>query len=292
MNLFREKYPPFLGSETGNVPPGKALFHVIPVPFEKSVSYGTGTRRGPSAILRASQQLELFDGHSVPAENGIHTTGPVRCSGPSAGVLDRITRACSAALAHSAIPVILGGEHSVTCGVMPAFTGRGIQFGVVQFDAHADLRDSYEGDRYSHASAMKRVVDLGIPLFQIGIRSLSPGEQEFRKSLPVPGIDAEDLFKNGLPAKVLPDDFPGDIYVTFDIDALSPSLVPATGTPEPGGLDWYTAMALVERICAEREIIGFDLVELAPQKNHHASDFTAARLIYNTMGMISRKHAL
>ena len=285
MNLFREKYPPFLGSETGNASPGRALFHIIPVPFEKSVSYGKGTRKGPSAILRASQQLELFDGHSVPAEKGIHTTAPVRCSGPAARVLDRITAACSAALAHGAIPVILGGEHSVTCGAMPAFIRREKKFGVVQFDAHADLRDSYEGDRYSHASAMKRVVDLGIPLFQIGIRSLSPPEQEFRKSLPVPGIDAEDLFKNGLPRKVLPDDFPEDIYLTIDIDALSPSLVPATGTPEPGGLDWYTAMALLDKI-------GFDLVELAPLKNHHASDFTAARLIYNTMGMISRKRSL
>ncbi len=289
MNMIRGKYPPFLGSETGNGPAESSMFHVIPVPLERSVSYGAGAKNGPSAILAASQQLEVYDGRSVPAEKGIHTKAPVRCGGSILEILARITESVADSIRSRAIPVVLGGEHTVTCGVFPAFASVCRDFGVVQFDAHADLRDSYEGDPYSHASAMKRVVDAGIPLFQIGIRSLSPPEADYRLKRRIPSLDAELLARRGIPSKILPKSFPENVYITFDIDVFNPALVPSTGTPEPGGIDWYAAMELLEKICVERNIVGFDVVELAPINKFHAPDFTAARLVYNLMGFITRK---
>jgi agmatinase len=289
MNWFSKKFPAFLGSERENTPADRAFFHVIPAPLEQSVSYGRGTKHGPSAILTASQQLELFDGHSVPADRGIHTARPVNCRGSVAAVLARIERACAAALERAAVPVVLGGEHTVTCGVAPALQSHCGGIGIVQFDAHADLRDSYEGDPYSHATVMKRLLDRDIPIFQLGVRSMSPGEHELRQHRGIGHYDADMLASQGLPRNVLPADFPEKVYITFDIDAFSPALVPATGTPEPGGLEWYAAMGLLEKICREKTIVGFDVVELAPRPGLHAADFTAARLVYNIMGMITRK---
>lgn len=279
----------FLASELDDIAPEEARFHVIPAPFEASVSYGGGTAAGPDAILDASDQLELWDGLSIPAAQGIHTHPPVDCTGDAEAVLDRISRATRSVLDAGGTPVLLGGEHTVTYGALAALRERFGRFGVVQFDAHADLRDSYEGSRWSHASVMRRAVsDLGLPLVQYGVRALCTEEVAFRREAGVTHWDAAQLARSGVPARPLPDNFPESVYVTFDVDGLDPSIMPATGTPVPGGLGWYDALRLVERSVSGRRVLGFDVVELAPIAGWHAADFAAARLVYDIMGIIQR----
>jgi len=282
----------FHGDDVIPSAPEKALFHVIPVPYEASVSYGHGTAAGPLAILEASAQLELFDGRSVPADKGIYTDAPVDCEGAREDVFDRIGQAVSRALCCGAIPVVLGGEHSLTSAVVKAVAEHCGSIGVVQFDAHADLRESYEGSVWSHASVMKRIHDMGIPIYQIGTRSYCLEERELRERARIPYVDAERLHSEGLDAVQLPADFPERIFISFDIDALDGAIMPATGTPVPGGLGWYDAMRLVERLTKECRCIGFDVVEFAPISGFHAFDFAAAQLVYNIMGYVARSRTV
>jgi len=286
-------YYRFAEAEATPPPPEKARFHILPVPYEKHVSYGHGTAAGPAAILEASQQLEIYNAMGMPARDaGIFTHPPVVCRGSVENVMNAITAKTTAILQQSKIPVMLGGEHTVSFGAVravqnayPARTGKPT-FGVVQFDAHADLRDSFRGTPWSHACVMRRIVDLGIPLFQLAVRSLSEPEQRFRTAQKIPHLDAVDFSENGIPTTLLPKNFPRQIYLTFDIDALDPSLVPGTGTPEPGGLFWWDALRLLRRVMAGRQVLGFDIVEVAPQAGAHVSEFTAARLAYEIMAMI------
>lgn len=271
----------FLESEIPDLSKEQCLFHVIPAPFEQTVSYGGGTADGPDAILEASYQLEAYDGISCPCEHGIYTH-------ENANTLMTIEAAISDVLNTGGIPVMLGGEHTVTYGALKALKESGENFGIIQFDAHADLRDSYEGDPFSHACVMKRAIDMDIPLFQIGVRALSIFEVELRKEKEIPFLDGYDIGRNGIPPNLLPDGFPKKVYVTIDVDGLDPSIMPSTGTPEPGGLGWFQTMDCLEQIVATKTVIGFDVVELAPIKELHAPDFLAARLIYNFMGLISR----
>lgn len=282
--------PAFLASEFDPQPEDKAFFHIIPVPYEASVSYGGGAAHGPQALLEASQQLEAWDGISSPGELGLYTAPAVDCAGDAQTVLGRIEAAVAKALRHSAVPVMLGGEHTVTLGALRALAAAGGEpFGVVQFDAHADLRDEYEGNIYSHASVMCRAVkDLGLPLAQFGCRDFCRAEVENRRLCGVTSWDAATLAREGLPARPLPEAFPRRVYVTFDVDGLDGSIMPATGTPSPGGLGWYDALTLLERCMAGREVIGCDVVELAPIAGLHFADFTAAKLTHAIMGMIQR----
>ncbi|MFZ7127416.1 MAG: agmatinase [Desulfobacterales bacterium] len=280
--------PWFLESELGRRPPGDCRFHVIPVAFEQSVTYGTGTAAGPAAILEASQQLEVFDGISIPGEAGIFTQAPLICGEDAEQAMLEISAAVARALQMGKTPVMLGGEHTVTVGALHALLEQQDPVGIVQFDAHADLRDVYEGSPLSHACVMRRAVDMGFAIFQIGVRSLSPEESAFREARGIPHLDARDYFRNGFPVPLLPPGFPDTIYLTIDVDGLDPSVISATGTPEPGGLGWYDMMDALEIVCRGRRVLGFDVVELAPVTGHHASDFAAARLVYNTMGVVSR----
>lgn len=276
----------FLAGEIPNAQPGQAAFHVIPAPLESSVSYGSGTALGPAAVLQASTQLELWDGSSVPASRGIHTTPEVSCAGGGEAALQGVESATIFALECGAIPFVVGGEHTVTLGALRALHKRHGRFGVVQFDAHADLRDSYEGTGLSHACVMRRAVsDLGLDLFQLGVRALSLEEVEFRKAANISGIDARKLHLEGIPSILLPEDFPDKIYLTFDVDGLDPSVIRATGTPVPGGIGWQDALTLLSLAVSGRTVIGADLVELAPVPGDHASDFAAAQLLYCMMGL-------
>jgi len=286
--MSENRSPLFLEDEIGIVPAEGSLFHVIPVPWEATVSYGGGTADGPEAILAASSQLEVWDGLSIPADLGIHTTEAVDCAGEPEDVLARIEAATAGALTAGAVPVLLGGEHTVTLGALRALAALDEPVGIIQFDAHADLRDTYEDSPYSHACVMHRALDLELPIFQIGIRSLSPAEVRLRQAMAIPSIDGPDLPLTPPKGRVLPEDFPAKVYVTFDVDGLDPSLMPATGTPEPGGLFWHQAMWLLSAIARERQVIGFDVVELAPVSALHAPEFICARLAYNLMGFIAR----
>lgn len=278
---MHRKFPKFLASEIPDLQPEDCLFHVIPAPYEKTVSYGSGTSDGPWAILKASYQLEAYDGISEPCAEGIYTHPPCE-------LLTDIDQTLAETLDLHCIPIVLGGEHTISFSAVKAFHDRGEPFGVVQFDAHADLRDQYEGTPWSHACVMKRVFDLGVPVFEIGTRSLSLLEEEFRRDNDIAHIDAVNFAGEDLPDILLPDDFPPRIYVTIDVDVFDPSIMPATGTPEPGGLNWYQVMHALELLSKQRRIIGFDVVELAPIPHLHAPDFTVARMIYNLMGFIER----
>ena len=254
----------FLASEYEPARPEQAAFHIIPVPLEQSVSYGGGT--------------------APPA---------VDCDAPIETVLDRIEAATAHALRCKALPVILGGEHTVSLGALRALAAEaartGEPFGVVQFDAHADLRSQYEGAIYSHASVMHRAVaDLGLPLAQFAMRDFCREEVEVRRQYNVLHYDADVLFRQGLPEQPLPADFPRRLYITFDVDGLDASLMPATGTPSPGGLFWHQALLLIERCLQGRSMVGMDVVELAPLPGLHHADFTAAKLTHALMGFAQR----
>ena len=283
----------FLQSEIDQSPMDQAGFSVLPVPLEKTVSYGGGTCLGPAAIIEASEQLETWDGKSNPSSLGIHTCHAIDCTitaGETAThVIDRIADAVTAILKAGSMPVVLGGEHTVTYGVIKGYLNAGItDFGVVQIDAHADLRDAYEGDKLSHASVMKRVIDEGIPLYQLGIRAYCEEEMATRKQKHVYFQDADELVPNNIQSIQLPDDFPKNVFFTLDIDGMDPSVFPSTGTPVPGGLAWYQTLNLFESVAKQRNIIGFDVMEFAPIDGFHAYDFAAALLTYKMMGIVQR----
>lgn len=314
-------YQDFLASEITESSKELSRFHVIPVPMESSVSYRTGTSKGPWAILEASQQLKAWDGQSEPLSLGIHTSESVDCTGNAEEILSYIELSVKNSLELNAIPVILGGEHTVTLGALRALkkhcgdnqafgseqscadsSASGTTssaaalacppFGIIQIDAHADLRNEYEGTPYSHACVMRRAVDdLGLPLFQLGIRALSSEEVRVRQERKIGYIDAREIHMKGIQGvanKLLPDSFPEKIYISIDVDGLDPSVIRATGTPVPGGIGWYDTLTLLEQCIAGRSVVGFDVVELAPFANDHASDFAAAQLTYCVMGMIQR----
>jgi agmatinase len=284
--------PAFWVIDAPSVAPDRARYEVIPAPFERSTSYGHGAENGPRAILDASRQLEAFDGVDVPAEAGILTGPPVDCAeGDVETVLGRIGARVAAAHAAGRIPVMLGGEHTATLGAVRALRTRVASFGVVQFDAHGDLRDRYQDNAFSHACVMRRIAEAGLPLFQIGVRSLSVPEVRYRWTSRIAHLDADALRNGELLDRPLPVGFPETIYLTFDVDAFDPSLVPGTGTPEPGGLTWREAVRALAGVIAGRRVLGFDVVELAPIAGNPVSDFTAAKLVYTIMGLINRTGA-
>lgn len=282
----------FLGHEIPQSTPEEALFHIIPVPFEDTVSYGGGTGKGPNAILKASQQLMAFDGVSTAAADaGIFTAPASECCAQTEMVLDSITRRVRKTLSIDKIPVVLGGEHTVTMGNIQAYIDEGIEIGVIHFDAHADLRYIYDGTPYSHGCVMRRIFEKDIPFYQVGNRAVSKEEYEFRTEKNIPNISAYDIYGPAKKEFQIPASIPEKVFVTIDIDVLDPSIVSATGSPVPGGLQWYDMLAFLQKIVSERTVVGFDCVELAPLENDHKSDFAATQLIYSFMGMIARGRA-
>ena len=282
-------YPVFLGSEFKHPKAEDAFFHVLPIPYEESVSYGGGTNKGPASILEASWQLETWDGQSNPSSLGIHTLPPVDMSGSAEEVIEKIAKATKGIIDAGGLPVGLGGEHTITYGIVKGLIDAGIKdFGLVQIDAHADLREAYEGNPYSHASVMKRVVDLDIPLFQLGIRAYCEEEIHIRKAHGIHHIDADILVPGNVQKVELPEGFPSKVFFTLDIDGMDPSVFPSTGTPVPGGLGWYQTLSIFESIAKQCEIIGFDVNEFAPIEGFHAYEFSASLLTYKMMGIIER----
>ena len=292
----------FCPSEFGVRDEGECLFQVVPVPLEVSVSYGGGTADGPEAILVAADELEAVYQGTQPGLAGVHVGEAVHC-GRGVAVEDslmELAERVAGLLGAGKVPVVLGGEHTVTfgalAGVAEAMGERA--FGVVQFDAHADLRDQYGGNPMSHACVMRRAHEkLGMPVQQIGVRGIAPEEVDYRGAAGIGHVDGHEIGRNGVPGQLLPDDFPEDVYVTFDIDALDASLMPATGTPSPGGLFWHHVTELLEKVVGggengrRRRIIGFDVVELAPMEGFHAADFTAASVVYALMHAVLESRA-
>jgi agmatinase len=259
---------------------------VLPVPYDFSTTYQGGTRWGPRAILSASQNMELWDEElGATHRAGIHTLPEVEPTalGPEA-MAERVERAVGWILDQGRLPAMLGGEHSITAGAVRAAARRFPGLTVLQLDAHADMRDTYLDSPYSHACVMRRVRER-VPAASVGIRSFGEEEAGHLREHPIPMWSTRSL-------RALRGDWSPifaalteTVYVTFDLDALDPAVMPATGTPEPGGLDWYEAVDLLRAVAARSRIVGFDVVELAPIPGQVASDFLAARLAYRLIGL-------
>ncbi len=281
--------PAFLGTEYANAPAGRAAFHVIPAPMEVSVSYGGGAARGALAILRASGQLEAHDRGLAPGRLGIHTQPSIRLPRRASAEawLDAIQSRVARTLAVGARPLLLGGEHTVTLGAARALAAADKEpVGFIHIDAHADLRDTFEGTPLSHACVMRRVAELGFPLVQFGTRAYAAEEADFRRRSRIRAYDADALLDAPLPRAPFPARFPRRLYITFDLDGLDPSQMPATGTPVAGGLAWHQAMRLLDRVTRGRTVIGADVVELAPIPGLHHADFTAAQTAHRLLALM------
>ncbi|MEZ4567712.1 MAG: arginase family protein [Desulfobacterales bacterium] len=222
------------------------------------MSYGIGTAKGPEAILESSQQLELFDGTSIPAEHGIYTHPPIDCEGKPEAVLKKIKAAVASALTLEKIPVLLGGEHTVSVGAFQAIKETIKNVGIIQFDAHADLRNTHEGTPHSHACVMPPGPGSKNSLFPDRRAQLSHTRSISSDVKRIPHLDASTLHETEIPLQYCRRIFQENIYITFDVDAFDPSIMPATGTPEPRGLAWHQTFELLERIVSARQIIGFD----------------------------------
>lgn len=283
----------FFESEIKDASPNSAGFHIIPVPYEKSVSYGKGTANAPAAIISASNQLETYDQiHGEPCSYGIYTAPAIDCRGEASQVLQRVRNATKEAVKNGAIPFVLGGEHTVSYGAVMGVVDANPRdkIGIVHFDAHADLRENYEGSIWSHACVMKRLADEELPIYQIGVRAISFEEIATRDLLPeqIKFQDAKTLCRPTNTHKItLPENFPQKIYISVDIDVLDGMLFPATGTPVAGGLQFWQLIDLLESVCEGRKTVGMDLVEFAPN-GIHAYDFAAADLAYKMMGIAYR----
>jgi agmatinase len=278
----------FLDSELTESERGPdARFHIVPMPLEATVSYGSGTADGPAALIAASDQLERLWRGFEPCTAGIHTTPAIDCAQPIEAALADLAVRTESIVRAGAVPVTLGGEHSLTYGaVVGVQRALGRPVGVVQIDAHADLRLAYQGHRHSHASVMQLLTEEeGTKLAQYGVRALSSEEAARRAANGVVFIDAEALVMGNVTEVTLPDDFPQDIYISFDVDGLDAAIMPATGTPVPGGLGYYQALSLARSALRGRRCVGMDIVELAPIDGAEVWDFTAAQLTYALIGI-------
>ncbi len=280
----------FLGLPADDVYPAAADARAVIVPFglEATVSYGAGTAAGPAAILEASHQVELFDEEfwcEPVAGYGVATLAPLLPATPVAAALDQLQGAVGGVLTAGKFPLTLGGEHSLTAGAIRPFVERYPDLAILHFDAHADLRDGYEGEPFSHAAALRRCLDQGdMPLVSLGIRNISASEIPFLEANGgrIHIHWAKDL-RSWNPAEIVEPLVGRPVYLTFDLDGFDASLMAATGTPEPGGMFWDDAMAVIRAAAKVSTIVGADVVELAPKPNLHACDFLAAKLAYKIL---------
>jgi agmatinase len=266
--------------------PERARVMIIPAPLEYSVCYMKGTEHGPQAILDASSQMELYDEEldCCPIEIGIYTRPALDYRDlDHAAALQATGDAVCEALERGQLPFTLGGEHSLSAPVIAAVRERYPDLTVVHIDAHGDLRDQFEGTPLSHACIERRVVDMGIPLLEIGIRSISPEEAEFLKTGPDVAIVYAHAMARGR-ATIPWERLSAHTYLTVDLDAIDPAEMPAVGTPEPGGLSWYQTLDLLREIFRRTTVVGMDVVELCPMPGQTRADFLAAKLVYKMIG--------
>ena len=259
---------------------------VLPVPYDSTTDWRSGTRNGPQAIIDASQYLELYD-LELDREIyrvGIHTLPEVQplMSGPEQ-MVQRVTEVAEELIRRGKMIVMLGGEHSLTVGVVRASRGKYEDLSVLQLDAHADLRHDYLGTEYSHACVMRRVLEL-CPIVQVGIRSLSQEEHQFLVQRGMQPFYAPGLCLDAASAERIASTLSQNVYITIDLDVFDPSVMSAVGTPEPGGIAWGDALSLLEAVAHNSNIIGFDLVELCPQEGSVSCAFLAAKLAYKLIG--------
>jgi agmatinase len=285
----------FLGLESQFSSYDSSRIVVLPVPYEHTVSYGGGTGRGPKAILDASRYVEFFDeelGVELCKSAGIATL-PFLALGKSTDgkAMAKIYGAVKKLIADGKVVAVLGGEHTISQAPIKAHLENYPDLSVIHFDAHADLRDTYEGSKFSHACVMARVCEFLDParVVQVGIRALSPEEADFIRRSGMTTLYAHQIraTENWIPS-VLPK-LSKHVYVTFDVDAFDPPIMPSTGTPEPNGLFWPETMKLLRLIGEQKRIVGFDVVELAPKRGVPHPDYTTAKFTYKLMNYAFQK---
>jgi agmatinase len=291
------RHPTFLGIDP---PTHDPLAVVLPVPYEASTSYLQGTGSAPEAILEASVQVELHDEDAgdEPCEQGLLTLPALDVGGRPAEVVARIADAVDEELGRGRFVCSLGGEHTMTVGCVRGAARHADELVVVSIDAHADLRSSYRGSELSHACVMRRLVEDGRPIVEVGVRSLSAAEARDLPSLDVTVVRAAEIEASRRTGtgrewidRVAAETAARDVYLSVDLDGLDPSVLPGVGTPEPGGLLWYETLDLIAHLFEVSHVVAADLVELCPRPGEDASSFAAARLAYKIIGHALRKRA-
>jgi len=285
MNYLSQKKG-FLGYEASEKIENKVV--VVPFGLEKTVSYGNGTKNGPKEIIRASHQVELFDeelNKEPYKEIGIKTLKPFPIKKTINSALNQLAKINEEIISKKKFPIIFGGEHSITPGSIRPFVKKYNEITLLHFDAHADLRESYNGEKFSHASAIKRCLDFkNVKVVSFGIRNLSQPEMNFyennRDRITIFWGKDKKEWKLDRLESIFKDK---NVYITFDVDGFDSSIMPATGTPEPGGLLWEDVLPIIKKICQISNIVGADINELAPIKNFDSYNFLVAKLAYKIL---------
>jgi agmatinase len=276
----------FLGYDANQKVDPKVI--VVPFGLEKTVSYGGGTKNGPKEIIKASHQVELFDeelNKEPYKEIGIRTIKPFLIKKNIEQALEQLSGINKKIIADNKFPMVFGGEHSITPGSIKPLVDKYDEITLLHFDAHADLRESYQGEKFSHASAIKRCLDYkNVKVVSFGIRNLSQPEMDFYKANKNRikifwGKDKKEWKLSSI------DDFFNNktVYITFDVDGFDSSIMPATGTPEPGGLLWEEVLPIIKKVCQISNIVGADINELAPIRNFDSYNFLVAKLAYKIL---------
>lgn len=291
----------FIGSEAQTTYQDAKVV-ILPIPYETTTTYRKGCKNGPAAIIEASEQLEAYDielEEEVCQTTTIFTVGAIADTrinpdlDPEA-MIDITTQRVSELIADGKFVIALGGEHSITAGVVKAYQQTFSEpFTVIQIDAHGDMRHTYEGSIYNHACVMRRVLDMGLPTLPVGIRAICLEEAELIKEQNIPVIWAKDIYRNSdwidqAIALIKTD----KVFITIDLDGIEPGLMPGVGTPEPGGLNWYELIDFLKLVFKQFKVIGCDVMELAPTQDSVVSEFTAAKLIYKLIGYNHRYSTL
>ncbi len=279
----RQRYaPPFLGISEEEADFERAKIAVLPIPYDGTSTYHKGADRGPKALLEASAQVELYDIETASEvhHHGIATLAPLIAHSTVEELTEQIKLAVSFLVSEQKFPVVLGGEHSISPGVVSALTEFFNDISVLQLDAHGDTRESYLGSRFNHACAMARIRE-HVPIVQVGIRAIDASEAP--RMDPSRVFWAHDILRAGdnlAWQTQVSKRLTSKVYVTIDLDCFDSSIMPSTGTPEPGGLDWYRVTSLLKRVALEHDVVGFDVVELLPRESNPAPDFLAAKLVH------------
>jgi agmatinase len=261
---------------------------ILPVPYDGTSTWMIGSNRGPKALLDASANLELYDIETdlEVFRQGIVTLEPVVCPEEPQQMIDAVYDRARSVLRDRKFMVGIGGEHTISVGFVRAVSKSFPNLSVLQLDAHADTRDEYHGSKYNHACVMSRIGEV-CPYAQVGIRSMDASERKLLD--PKRTFFAHDL---GRDSQVIPSVLSAlsdNVYVTIDLDVLDPSVMPSTGTPEPGGLDWYTLLGLIQAVVREKNVVAMDVTELLPSSTNSAPDFLAAKLVYRILSMVFSK---
>jgi agmatinase len=278
----------FLGLRSPEADFSTARAVVIPAPYDGTTTFRPGTREGPRAILAASRELECYDEETDTEawRQGIATLDEVAVTVASArDMIDRVRQAGDFVVAAGKLPILLGGEHLLSLGMIEALAARWKDLTILHLDAHADLRAAYQGSPYSNACVMHHA-RRHAALVQVGIRALDREERALIDAASIPCFFAQDLWRKPQLWERIVAALGPRVYISIDLDAFDPAIMPAVGTPEPGGLEWYPVLRLLRQVTRQRHVVGFDVMELLPQPHNVAADFLAARLVYKLLSYI------